>query len=315
MTIQKTINNIKLELFLIYRLLQEGYGPKYWWPYIKNNFFGNYLFRHLPYYKYTADPDLELHVVCSSKHLWMLAWMLRSFFTQSGLRPNVVIHEDGTMDKATAKLIQSKFTNVTVMFRDETTKQILEMPSIPAIIKKARADSHFFLDRLINSVIFSKARRILLSDVDILYFKPPVEVIDFMTGKTGLEALGQQSLESSKPYDLKMDEYYVKKYKLDEKQLYLMNGGYLMLDRQKLNVGQIAEYLEHVQMPFSDYFIEMSGWACILGQLKFKYLPSDTYMIKGRLHAGTVMKHFTSPRRYEMFAYGIDEAREKLDKI
>lgn len=312
MRIKKTVNNLKLELFLVFRLLQEGYGPKYWWPYAKNKFFGNYLFRYLPRYEYIADPDLELHVVCSSGHLWMLAWMLRSFFAQSGLKPSIVIHDDGTIDKSTAKLIQSKFANVTIMFRDETTKRILEMPDVPAIIKKARVSSHFFLDRLINAAIFSKAERILLSDVDILYFKPPTEVIDFMTGKTDLDALGQQSLESTEPYDLKMDDYYAKKYKLEEKRLYLMNGGYLMLERQKLNVGQIAEYLEHVQMPFTDYFIEMSGWACILGQLNFKYLPPDTYMIKGRPHEGTVMKHFTSPRRYEMFAYGIDKAREKI---
>ncbi|HEY4484389.1 MAG TPA: hypothetical protein VI978_01565 [Candidatus Paceibacterota bacterium] len=315
MGIQKNINSLKLELFLIFRLFQEGYGPKYWWPYAKNKFLGNYLFRYLPRYEYIADPDLELHIVCSSKHLWMLAWMLHSFFAQSGLKPNIVIHEDGTMDKATAKLIQSKFANVMVMFRDETTKRILAMPDIPEIIKKARVSSHFFLDRLSNLAIFSKAKRILLSDVDILYFKPPIEVIDFMTGKTDLDALGQQSLESSEPYDLKMDDYYVKKYKLDEKRLYLMNGGYLMLDRQKLNVSQIVEYLEHVQMPFTDYFIEMSGWACVLAQLNFKYLSPHKYAIKGRLNDTMIMKHFTSPRRYEMFAYGIDKARENIDKI
>lgn len=312
MRIKKTINNLKLELFFICRLIREGYGPKYWWPYVKNNFFGNYLFNYLPYYKYTADPDLELHITCSSKHLWMLAWMLHSFFAQSGLRPNIFIHEDGSISKATARLIQSKFANVTVMFRDETTKRILEMPEIPEIIKKARISSHFFLDKLLNTAIFSKAKRILLSDVDILYFKPPTEVIDFMTGKTNLDALGQQSLESSEPYDLKMDDYYVNKYHLDEKRLYLMNGGYLMLDRRKLNTDQIAEYLEHVQMPFTDYFIEMSGWACILAQLNFKYLSPHQYAIKGRLNDTMVMKHFTSPRRYEMFAYGIDIAKSKI---
>src|SRR3989344_5113531 len=315
MKVKKTINNLKLELFFIRRLLQEGYGPKYWWPYAKNRFFGNYLFHYLPRYEYIADPDTELHTVCSSRHLWMLSWMLRSFFIQSGLKPSIIIHDDGSIDKSVAELIQSKFSNVTIMFQDETAKQILEMPDVPAIIKKARTSSHFFLDRLINVAVFSKAKRILLSDVDILYFRPPAEVIDFMTGKTDFEALGQQSPESSEPYDLKMDDYCDKKYKLAEKRLYRMNGGYLMLDRQKLNVSQIVEYLEHVQMPFTDYFIEMSGWACVLAQLNFKYLSPHKYAIKGRLNDTMIMKHFTSPRRYEMFAYGIDKARENIDKI
>lgn len=310
----KILGDLKLELYFIYRLIQEGYGPKYWWPYAKNKFLGNYLFRFLPRYQYTADPDIEMHITCSSKHLWMLGWMLRSFFAQSGLKPNIFIHEDGSIDKKTAKLIQDKFPNVTVMFREETTRRILDMNDIPEIIKKARKNSHFFLDKLLSTALFSKAKRILMSDVDILYYKPPVEVIDFMLGKSGLDGMGQQSLESSAPYDLKMDDYYTEKYHLEEKRLYLMNGGYLMIERGKLNINQIAEYLEHVKMPFTDYFIEMSGWACILAQLNFKYLPPHLYAIKGRLNDDMIMKHFTSPRRYEMFAYGIDKARHNIDK-
>ena len=128
----KIIARIKTELFYIKRLIEEGYGPSYWWPYVKNRFFGNYLFTHLPRYDYVADTDLELHTICSrhGQGLWMFAWMLSSFLFHSKLRPVVVIHDDGTIDKATEKLIQSKFPNTKVMFRDETTKRILEMPGI-----------------------------------------------------------------------------------------------------------------------------------------------------------------------------------------
>src|SRR3989344_6263782 len=107
----KFLSELKLELYLIWRLLGEGFGPSYWWPYVKNRFFGNYLFRRLPKYDYVADPDFELHTICSKQDLWMLAWMLRSFLTMSGLRPVVIIHDDGTLDKVTEELIQSKFPN------------------------------------------------------------------------------------------------------------------------------------------------------------------------------------------------------------
>jgi len=43
-------------------------------------------------------------------------------------------------------------------------------------------------------------------------------------------------------------------------------------------------------------------------------LPSNRYQVKYRVNDQTVMKHFTSPRRYEMFAYGIDKARENIGK-
>ena len=312
--LKKMLNNLKLEVFFVRRLLQEGFGPRYWLPYMKNRFFGNYLFRYLPRLEYTPDPDLELHTICSGKYIWMFAWMVRSFVATSGLKPMVVIHDDGNMDQATVDLILSKFPNTTIMLREETTQRILAMPGVPQIIKDVRKNCHFFLDKLVNSIIFSKAKRVIISDSDILYFGRPTEVIDFVNGTSGVDALTQQSSEAGAPYDLRMDDYYMQKYNLHEKRVWMMNGGYLMLDREKLNMDQLVEYFEHVQMPYTDYFIEMSGWACILGQLNFKFLPPERYMIKNRPHANTAMKHFTSPRRYEMFAYGFDLCRKSIDE-
>lgn len=314
-----SVKSIKTELFLIRRLLQEGYGPRYWWPYFKNRFLGNYLIRFLPRFDYQADPDLELHTISGKKGLWMLAWMLRSTLIMSKLKPVIVIHDDGTLDKYSEKLIKSKFANVNILFRRETTKKILAMPDVPDIVKKARAEGHFFLDKLISIFLFSKAKRILASDTDVLYYGFPAEVVDFMLGRSSCDALLSRSHGIVSPYgdsygsfDLMMDEYYVQKYKPQEKDAVSFNGGYLAVDREKLNLNQLVEFLNHTNRPFNDYFIEMACWACVLSQLNFAYLPNDRYSIKGPVTEKTIFKHFTSPRRYEMFAYGIDLARKKM---
>lgn len=310
----KKFNNLKRELFFIRRLLEEGYGPRYWWPYIKNRFFWPLLFRRLPKFEYVADPDLELHTVSNKKDLWMLAWMLRSFLAMSKLRPIVIIHDDGTWDKATEELVQSKFPNTKVMFRDETTKRIMEMPDVPEVIKKAKTECHFFLDKLINPVVFSKAKKLIVNDTDILYYKFPTEVVDFLSGRTGYDALVQPQVKGGEKFDLMMDDFYMDKYKLKENKISFMNGGYLMVDKDKINMDQLAEYLSHTRRPLSDYFIEMAGWACILGQLNFEFLPPERYAIKGFLNDEMAMKHYTGPRRYEMFAYGIDKAKQTIKR-
>lgn len=304
---------IKKELFYIYRLLQEGYSPKYWWPYTKNRFFGNYLFRQLPRLDYKADPDFELHTICCKRDMWMLAWMIRSFVLLSGLKPAVVIHEDGTIDKVTAELIYSKFPNTKIMFREETTKRILEMPEVPDIIKKSRMQCHFFLDKLTNILIFSKAKKVIASDTDILYYKTPTEIIDFISGRMEQDALAQRQIGDEITFDLMMDDFYVEKYKLKESQVVLLNGGYVVINKDKFNVGQLAEFLEHTKRPFNDYFIEMAGFECLLAQVNFKLLSPEKYAIKGFLNDNMIMKHYTSPRRYEMFAYGIDKSRKLID--
>lgn len=308
-------NSLKKELFFIFRLFQEGYGPRYWWPYAKNRFFGNYLFRRLPRHDYQADPDFELHTICSKQDLWMLAWMLRSFLIMSKLKPVVIIHDDGTLDKATEELIQSKFPNTKIMFREETTKRILAMPEVPDIVKQSRVRCHFFLDKLTNILVFSKAKRVIASDTDILYYKTPTEVVDFILGKTSSEALVQRQINEEIIFDLMVDDFYVEKHKPNARQIALMNGGYVIIDKDKFNLEQLAEFLEHTKRPFEDYFIEMAGWACLSSQVNFEFLSPTKYAIKGFLNDSMAMKHYTSPRRYEMFAYGIDKAKKATEKM
>lgn len=311
-SINKIFNNIKLELFFIRQLAKRRYSLRYWVNYFKNRFFGNYLFRYLPRCEYVADPDLELHTICSrhGRGLWMFAWMLYSFLFYSKLRPLVIVHDDGTLNKSTAELIQSKFANVKIMFRDHTTKQILEMPNVPEIIKLARRRGHFFLDRLINIMIFSKAKKIIVTDVDVLYYKPPVEVMDFVAGKTSYDALVHR--EPNDEFNMMVDEDYAQKHEFKKKQIALMNGGYMIVNKEKISINQLVEYLEHTKRPLTDYFVEMGGWAYILGQLNFIFLPVERYAIKGFVNDKMVLKHYTSPRRHEMFAYGIDLVREKI---
>lgn len=310
--LSKKLKDLRKELFFIRRLLEEGYGPRYWWPYIKNRFLWRMFLPWVPKFDYKADPNLELHTICNKKELWMLVWMLRSFLTMSKLRPVIVINDDGTLDKATADLIHSKFSNVKIMFRDETTKRIMEMPDVPEIVKKARMKGHFFLDKLINPIIFSKAKKIIVTDTDILWYKFPAEVVNLVSGRAGLDALVQRQVKGEDEFDLMMDDFYTEKYKLKESNVSFMNGGYVVIDKEKVNVEHLVEYISHTHRPISDYFIEMAGWACILGQLNFEFLPPERYVIKGFLDDKMVMKHYTSPRRYEMFAYGIDKARQAI---
>ncbi len=308
--LKKIFYRVKRDVFLIRRLLQEGYGPRYWWPYFKNRFLGNYLIKYMPRCEYVADPDFELHTICNKEGLWMLYWMLHSFIAMSKLRPTIIVHDDGTLDKAAEKLILSKFPHTKIMFRDETIKQLMEMPNIPNIVKEARRkDHHFFFDKMTDSIILGKAKKMLMSDIDIIYYKPPIEIMDFVLGRTNYDAMASRGGW----FDLMMDDYYTKKYKLNEKNVHMLNGGYLLFNREKLSVDQIVEFLEHTKRPITDYFIEMAGWACVLAQLNFTYLSNEKYIIKGRITEKTIYKHFTSPRRYELYAYGVDRVRKILD--
>ena len=310
----KIVRRIKTELFYFKRLVEEGYGPFYWWAYFKNRFFGNYLFTRLPVCNYVADPDFEMHTTCSrhGQGLWMLAWMMQSFLYHSGLKPIVVIHDDNTIDKATADLIISKFPNTKILSHLKTADLISAMPDIPDIVKKARNNCHFFMDSTIDIIALSKAKRIISTDSDILYYKRPTELIDFVEGRTDNDALIMRQISDIVTFDLMVDDDYLNKYKLKEKNIVLMNGGYFTVNMAKININQLAEFLEHTKRPVEDGFIQMGASACLLGQLNYKFFDPQRYAINGFLNDKMVLKHYTSPRRYEMFAYGIDKARNQI---
>src|SRR3989344_1828346 len=317
---RRKFNYLKAEIFYVRRLLEEGYGPRYWWPYVKNAYFGNYLVKRMPACAYEPNSEIELHTICHTQGVWMLYWMVRSLIGHTGLKPVIVIH-DGGLDQNAVKTIAMKLPTAKIMFYKDNAERLQGVPGLPEIIKEAGINGHFFLTKLINPVVFSRAKRLLVTDIDILYYQPPTEIIDFMNGNSQYDALVQQGPEGVSPqgvpygsFDLMVDDYYSDKYRLKEKDIARLNGGYILVRKDKLTIDKLAEFLEHNKRPLKDYFLEMSAWACLLAQMNYKILPHNRYQIKCGVGDQTIMKHFTSPRRHEMFAYGIDKARENIGK-
>ncbi len=104
--------NIKEELFFMRRIFKEGYGLSGYLRYLKNKFWGTIY--DLPGFNYPeseSNRDFELHVLCQRKDFRMLAWSLTSFLYYSGLTPLIFIHDDGSINKKSAEVLESKFSN------------------------------------------------------------------------------------------------------------------------------------------------------------------------------------------------------------
>ena len=144
---------------------------------------------------------------------------------------------------------------------------------------------------------------------DVLFFKRPQEIINFVEGKTSYDAIASKC---DGVMSLGVDDYYTSKYKLIEKEANRVNADLILFNKNSFNLDGIAEYFEHTLMDENYYFMEMAGFASIMAQGNLGFLPIDKYQIKGKVRQDTVMKHFTSPRRHEFYAYGIDLARKNM---
>lgn len=299
---------LRVELFFIARLFRDGL-LLYFFQYCKNRFFGGYLLKKLSKFEYIPDNKIELHSLCQKKDLWMLACSLRSFLHHSGLRPHIVIHDDGSIDDESAKLIESKFSGLRVFYKKEADELIKNFPGITEKVVSYRTKGHIMMMEFMDIFLLSKAETVIVYDSDILFYKKPEEVINFFNNDNCLDALISTQYGT---YDLKMDDYYSQKYELESKKVGYMNPGLIVYKKEAIKFDKFLEYFDHTTRDIKDYFVGMTAWGCLISQTNFSFLPIEKYKIKKKPDGNTVMKHFTSPRRHELYAYGIDMANKSI---
>ena len=305
------ISKIKEELFFARKMIQYRYGPRCWYRYIKNKFFPVFLTRRVQPISIPVNCDFEWHIMTPKRGLWMTYWAIRSFLYQSNLCPKIIVHDDGTIDEATARMFESKFSNVKILRRLDADKFFDTTSNIPNIIKRARKSKCFFILTFLDHFFLSNSSKVMITDNDVLFFGKPQEIIDFMLGASKIDAMyfvGEGEGRNALP----VDSLYKKKYADILDDAARLNSGLIIFNKSKIKLESMVEYFEHAT-DFDHHLIEQSGWGMILSQIPHAFFPEATYKFRGGVEFPVIFKHFTSPRRHEMFAYGIDKVRQQIN--
>lgn len=299
------LKKLKIEFFYLRKMLRRHVSPREFFNYYKNRFFGYQLFKRLPKWSSEKiDEDFELHILSTKSMLWPMAISIRSFLYHSGLSPRVVIHVEKEFDSKTIQLFESKFNNVHVIPWDNATASINKRADIPDKIKKYRLGKNPIILKLIDGVLLAKANKVMVLGTDVLFYSRPTEIIDFVNNKSEFEAWATYD---TNPPPMMIEEQYAKKYDVYSKKAEHLNSDLMIFRRDMIPMDQFLEYFDNTLEP-EGYFVDMTGFAVLLTNLKFSFLPYERYHIKGDIGPQTVIKHFTGPRRDELYSYGIDLA-------
>lgn len=239
----------------------------------------------------------------------MTIWSLKSFIFYSELCPKIIIHNDGSIDEKAIRILKEKFSGLEVISRHEADDFVFNRSSLSERIKKFRRSNNILLMRIIDIPLLSHGNKIMIMGDDVLFYRKPQEIVNFVNEKSHHKAVASQNDGSC---NLGVTDKYLDKYKLKEKKADFLNPDVLVYDKDCITADMIEEYFENTIMGADYYFMELAGFACMIGQNDFYFLPLATYHIKGPVSGKTVMKHFTSPRRQELYAYGIDMIRKKI---
>ncbi|MBI2057600.1 MAG: hypothetical protein HYT63_01295 [Candidatus Yanofskybacteria bacterium] len=298
-------SKLKKELFYIKETVRYGYGPASLLNYLKNKIFARQIAKKIPKWKCEKQDDFEVHMLCQKSDVVTATWSLWSFLKNSQLCPKIVIHDDGSLDDESVAIFKNKFDNLEVIWRKDADRLINKI-NVSPIIKDYREKGYPLILKLVDILLLSRSEKVMVLDSDVLFFKKPEEIVRFVKGDSGRDALISQA---SGGFVVRVDDNYLKKYNLAQKNVELMNSGIVVYNKSSISEVKLSEYFENCKLDISDYFVEMTGWNCLIGQTNCEFLPLDRYIIKGRAGPNTVAKHFTGPRRHEMFAYGIDKVR------
>jgi len=126
-----------------------------------------------------ADPSVSVHLLVSSKtwHAGVLAAISFEFFTQR--RWNLFFHEDGSVDDLSLKKIEQVLPGVHFISRahsEEVVKQRLQdYPNCQELRQRHNLFLKFF-----DLPAFAPGKRMILLDSDIIFFKKPQEILDWV---------------------------------------------------------------------------------------------------------------------------------------
>lgn len=234
--------------------------------------------------------NFELHILTCKKDFLDSMWSIKSFFHYSGLRPVVVIHDDGSLRNCHIKSFRKHVKNckiITKKYADIKIKNFLE--SYPKSLKYRSMGVFYCAIKLFDPLLFSESRNILLLDSDILFFRKPEGLIDM--------------IKNNKPFFLNdsFDSYaFPKKYLNKKFKIDVVN---------KLNAGLIffkkKDYLDNLNFVEKYFCVVDENKPCVnlnrheqtlhaLLSTKFNSLRlDDSYQIsKQKITRETVCHHF-----------------------
>lgn len=308
----KFAQKIKLELFFIYKLFNPRYTPvckfnfKCYLDYFKNRFFGRSLFKKFQGLKFEGDDGFEIHILCQKSDIWMMARSLYSFLYFSCLKPSaIIIHDDGSFSGADTNALVSKFSNLQVVSRSYADNNVMAVLNNKKA-KRYRKEGHPLILKLVDIFVLSSAPKIMVLDSDVLFFNKPEEIVRFIKRENDTEALISGLPELFDKFQILVNDDYLKRNGLINRKIEFMNSGIILYNRASLSMDMLYEYFNNCLRRYDDYFVEMTGWNCLIGQLKYEFLPFNKYIIKGRITETTIAKHYTSGRRQELYAHGLD---------
>jgi hypothetical protein len=257
------------------------------------------------------ERSVELHMLTCGRDLLEALWTLKSFFHYSELRPQVVIHDDGSLDAEAQILLERHVPGVRIETRADADARIAPLlQRYPHCRRYRLGTGHVLSLKLFDPFLLSSAEQILLLDSDVLFFDQPVDLEQHVQIGTGCYQrdyqdsyiTSRQDLEawSSAPIPLQL------------------NSGILHLPRRVFDLEVLDAYCRYAfALEGEDTRLQRWGEQTAYAVLVAHHpagchaLPRRYQISRGGARAEAVCGHFVSDDyRHLLYASGMSRLRK-----
>src|SRR5882724_3424868 len=118
----------------------------------------------------TVDGQCEIHVLTSAQDWLNLIWTLKSFYTASGHKYALCIHDDGTLASEHFEEFEKQFPDARVISRSKADPEVLpSLASFPRCL--AFRKTNHLAPKIFDFAFYLQSDRMLLLDSDVLFFR------------------------------------------------------------------------------------------------------------------------------------------------
>ncbi len=193
-----------------------------------------------PNAKHPLQP-VAVHVFTGREQFRLARWMLASWFAWTGRNWEVVLHDDGTLDRSETACYLQAFTKSRLVERAEADDRMATALAPFPLCRQYRV-RHPLARKIFDVPVFAEQERIILLDADVLFFSKPAEMLRWVDeGSEG--CWFNQDVQEASLVDPKEAEAEWK-IKLWPK----VNSGICLIYRNAIDLAFCEECLAHTPM-------------------------------------------------------------------
>ncbi len=132
-----------------------------------------------PVHTSSHNPDISVHLMCHEGDHLCAIWALKSFYHYAGQRFPLVIHVQGKTSGRLRRRLRTHFPDARIILQEEADRIVeafLRERNLERLLQKRRSLS--IMQKFTDVLIAANARKIVLFDADVLFFRRPDELLD-----------------------------------------------------------------------------------------------------------------------------------------